>query len=210
MSKQTREEKEHTSKDKILNAAEKIFSEKGFDGARISKIGKAAGVNPSLLYYYYEDKEDILHALMGRAIKETENVLDRNFAKITEVNEKVIDNFIRDIMLFLENKKQILKIMLTELLKGDHQNYSLFELFEPLYQKINHKIKELGGQIRDESDFLSEIFFIFTVPITMHIVIGDKWSQYKQIGIEKTRTMIFRVFKEVIQTGILRSKTHNV
>jgi TetR/AcrR family transcriptional regulator len=44
---------------RILSAAEAIFAEKGLAGARTSAIGRAAGVNSALLYYYFRSKEDI-------------------------------------------------------------------------------------------------------------------------------------------------------
>src|SRR5438105_712572 len=40
----------------ILNAAEAVFAEHGFDGARIDAIAKASGYNPSLLFQYFDDK----------------------------------------------------------------------------------------------------------------------------------------------------------
>ena len=39
-----------SSKDNILNAALEVFIKKGFAGASMSQIAKAAGVNQSLIY----------------------------------------------------------------------------------------------------------------------------------------------------------------
>ena len=41
---------------RILGAALGVFGDKGFGGATIRDIGKEAGVNSALLYYYFEDK----------------------------------------------------------------------------------------------------------------------------------------------------------
>lgn len=43
----------------ILDAAKKVFAEKGLHDTRLEDIGKEAGFSKASLYNYYEDKEDI-------------------------------------------------------------------------------------------------------------------------------------------------------
>jgi AcrR family transcriptional regulator len=50
----------------ILDAAEDLFAEHGFDATTIKQIGAAAGVNPALIYYYFGSKEGLYHALLER------------------------------------------------------------------------------------------------------------------------------------------------
>lgn len=51
-------------KAQILEAALKIFARKGFFGARTDDIAKEAGVSKGLLYWYFESKDAIIHALL--------------------------------------------------------------------------------------------------------------------------------------------------
>ncbi|MCD4665881.1 MAG: TetR/AcrR family transcriptional regulator, partial [Bacteroidales bacterium] len=37
----------------ILEAAKQVFIQKGMDGARMQEIADKAGINKSLLHYYY-------------------------------------------------------------------------------------------------------------------------------------------------------------
>lgn len=48
---------------RILEAARKEFGLKGFDGARVESIARRAGVNKSLIFYYFESKEALFRAL---------------------------------------------------------------------------------------------------------------------------------------------------
>lgn len=48
----------------ILNAATKIFAEKGFDGARTSEIAKEANVAEGTIFRYYKTKKDLLMGLV--------------------------------------------------------------------------------------------------------------------------------------------------
>lgn len=47
------------SRDQILDAAEWLFAEQGYARTTIKQIGRAAGVNSALLYYYFTDKEEL-------------------------------------------------------------------------------------------------------------------------------------------------------
>ncbi|MCI6561113.1 MAG: TetR/AcrR family transcriptional regulator [Ruminococcus sp.] len=50
----------------ILDAAEKLFSEKGFDGTSTNDILDEVGIARGTLYYHFKAKEDILDAMIDR------------------------------------------------------------------------------------------------------------------------------------------------
>ena len=47
-------------KNTILNAATKIFAEKGYQYATIAEVAKEAGVSTGLVYSYFKNKLDLL------------------------------------------------------------------------------------------------------------------------------------------------------
>ncbi|MBS7565895.1 TetR/AcrR family transcriptional regulator [Mucilaginibacter sp. Bleaf8] len=60
-------EKEKTDKkDHILDVAERVFAEHGFDGASTRLISGEAGVNMAMLNYYFGSKEGLLLAIFER------------------------------------------------------------------------------------------------------------------------------------------------
>jgi AcrR family transcriptional regulator len=54
--------------DEILDAAEPLFSAKGYRKTTISDIAKKMGAAQGMLYYYFKSKEEILEALINRQI----------------------------------------------------------------------------------------------------------------------------------------------
>ncbi|MEO7985780.1 MAG: TetR/AcrR family transcriptional regulator [Gemmatimonadales bacterium] len=64
---------------RILDAAERLFAERGFARTTIKAIGTEAGVNSALLYYYFTDKErlyrNVLQRLMDTLIERTSSRL---------------------------------------------------------------------------------------------------------------------------------------
>lgn len=57
-----------TSVDAILNAAAVLFRERGFAATSVRDLAQTAGILPGSLHYRFRSKEDVLAALMERAI----------------------------------------------------------------------------------------------------------------------------------------------
>lgn len=65
-------------KGEILDAAERLFGAKGFDGTSTSDILNETGIARGTLYYHFKSKEDILDAMIermtGRLVKKAEGI----------------------------------------------------------------------------------------------------------------------------------------
>lgn len=55
-----------SARERILQAAEELFAEHGFDATPTSRIAERAGVPKGLVHYYFRRKPDILTALVER------------------------------------------------------------------------------------------------------------------------------------------------
>lgn len=53
----------------ILDAAERLFAERGFDATPTSEIAGSAGVPKGLLFYYFPSKTDLLRALVRERLE---------------------------------------------------------------------------------------------------------------------------------------------
>ena len=60
-----------TRKDRIMDAALRIFAEKGFQNSTITEISKAAGVSEATIYEYFGTKEDLLFAIPEKISNDT-------------------------------------------------------------------------------------------------------------------------------------------
>jgi len=58
------------SKERILTAALKEFSARGFAGARVDVMARRAAINKRMLYHYFGNKEGLFRAVLRRKIAE--------------------------------------------------------------------------------------------------------------------------------------------
>lgn len=75
----------------ILDAAEEIFAEHGFDGARIDAIAARAGYNKSLIFHYFGDKLGLYAEVLKRSDRESTELQGRVFATLLEDENTVLD-----------------------------------------------------------------------------------------------------------------------
>ena len=61
---------EHSTDQKILFTAEKLFAEKGFYATSTRDIAKSAGVNVSMISYYFGSKEKLFEEIFKVRMKE--------------------------------------------------------------------------------------------------------------------------------------------
>ena len=62
-----KKEKDISAETGILNAAKRIFQQKGMEGARMQEIADEAGINKALLHYYYRSKQLLFEAVFKNA-----------------------------------------------------------------------------------------------------------------------------------------------
>ena len=69
-------------KERIMTAAERLFSEKGYVQTTIDDISKASEYSRRTIYAYYESKEDILHHIIEKGLRslktDIENAVNDN------------------------------------------------------------------------------------------------------------------------------------
>jgi TetR/AcrR family transcriptional regulator, fatty acid metabolism regulator protein len=76
----------------ILDAALKIFAQKGFQDATISEISKAAGVADATVYEYFKSKEDLLFSIPEQITRDSTAVTAKvlSFVRTAEAKLRVI------------------------------------------------------------------------------------------------------------------------
>src|ERR671922_2170619 len=88
-------------KSQILNAAEDVFTQKGFDEARMDDIADKTGLSKGTLYLYFKSKDDLIIAILDHIFqyefKQLEN-LDLDNMPATEAVWKLTELITKDIL----------------------------------------------------------------------------------------------------------------
>ena len=150
----------------IMEAAEELFAEKGFDGTSVRDVAKEAGVNLAMISYYFGSKEKLMESLFkyrGEFIKmQLESMIENKELSSLEKVYALIDNYIERIM-----KQQCFhKIMAREQmfdLKG-----TTTQLIYELKRTNQELVKKLIQEGQKKGDFKKNI----DVPLMMATLVG--------------------------------------
>ncbi len=85
-------------KELILSAASDIIASEGFDNLSIRKIAKKIDYSPSIIYHYFQDKEEILNLIMKRGYKKIVSAVSSMEIEASSPEERLVkmtENYIR-------------------------------------------------------------------------------------------------------------------
>ena len=60
---------------KIVDAAYRLMSQKGYESTSISQIAKEAGISKGLIYNYFNSKEELLKELINNTMEEGDRLM---------------------------------------------------------------------------------------------------------------------------------------
>jgi AcrR family transcriptional regulator len=153
----------------ILNAAIKVFSEKGYGSSRTSEIAKEAEVAEGTIFRYYKTKKDLLMGLIiPFATKFIRPLVLESLVKITENRgDKSIDEVLREVMVDrIDLVRKNVPLIKTVLIEASYQP----ELLDILKKEVISKGLPVVGKLIGNYVEKDEIRDIDTVLILRSIV----------------------------------------
>ena len=101
-------------KQKIIDAAAHLIAQKGFAGVGVREIAKKAGVNISMISYYYGGKVGLLKAIISEHYGCLNNIFDELSKEILLPEDK-FRLYIRKLVKHFTEKEYISKVAIFEL-----------------------------------------------------------------------------------------------
>ena len=135
------------SADAILDAAELLFSDRGFDSVTIKEIAAKAGVNVALIYYYHDSKETLYRHIIERFVSQLVSSASARLDAAPSA-EEAIRAVTRAQFEMLSAKPHLPRLIIRELIdyQAAHAVRTLRELGRSLFQRLRTIIA--NGQTR--------------------------------------------------------------
>jgi len=105
--------KEVSSK-KIINAAAHLFSRKGYSAIGIREISKKAGVNISMISYYYGGKSGLIKAIINEYFSYVD-VIAMNVSSLNLPPRESLKKYISELVKFICEKKDLCRVAIIEM-----------------------------------------------------------------------------------------------
>lgn len=182
----------------IISAAERLFSDKGFDGTSVRDIAEAAGINVAMISYYFGSKEKLMQAIFEQRTEhvtaKVEGLLHDDTLTPFEKMEKVIDDYADRVV----EKHKFYRLMICEQLI--EKNSVISDLLTDLKKKNADLISKLitdGQQKKVFKENIDVVMLMNTLMgIIMHSFMGKEYykSYHNLQGLSDEE--FFELFKE--------------
>lgn len=196
------------SREAILAAAESVFAEHGFDGARVDVIAQASGYDKKLIFRYFGDKLGLYAAVLKRADQESNTLLARVFAPLLADEtlalqalqfRSFLESMLYTLFDYLLEHPRFVRIMTWEMAEGWQTYAQIASQFpnEDLdqFERLFHKARS-AGLLR--SDYLPAIqlstitqlclTYLASLPLYKTLLPGEDLSSRE--GLERAREYI--------------------
>lgn len=186
----------YLTREKILEVAEELFSELGYDATSVGSISKKAGINKATIYYHFEDKKSILHSLYENLVKEMRSRFSTEDKPDLDLKSKI-----KKEINYLRGKKDIISILLMEAMKTNTDDNSLFQI--ALSDMQNHRVRFKQNKEHEIYEmFVLHEFFTGFIPVLNFVVLEDKYCEFFKCS----KNEILDKFIDVIE--MTHFKTH--
>lgn len=138
----------------IFGAAAEVFTEKGFDGARMHEIASRAGINKALLHYYFRSKENLFDEVFRKLAS---NLLEK-FTPVFKPGmtlEEKIGFFLREHIEFLRQNPRLPSFILNEINRNPARISKLFPDID--FGKVYDTIASQHGKELEKYNITPEV-----------------------------------------------------
>ena len=106
--------RKNSKREAIIEAAVKIFAQKGFYNAKVNDVAKAAGVADGTIYLYFKNKDDLLINLFEDKM---EYILSRFNASLQDIKDPLekLQKFIQVYFSLIKEDQQLAEVFQVEL-----------------------------------------------------------------------------------------------
>jgi TetR/AcrR family transcriptional regulator len=194
-----------STEEKILEAAKTVFHRKGFDGARMQEIANEAGINKSLLHYYYRSKENLFDAVFKDAFNELFKKIFTVVGSTIPFEEK-IRFILSDYIGFMQKNPYIPSFILNEI---NHNPARITGLLKDLpippaeiFSRVKKSLEDEGITSIDHRQFVINLIALSVFPIIARPLIKtilnlteEEYSEFIETRKKELPDFIFKAIR---------------
>jgi TetR/AcrR family transcriptional regulator len=109
---------EHSSRDKILDAAEALFAKRGYAGVGLRELAEVVGLGKSSLFHHFKNKPELYAAVAARILRRIEERLIRTLAAGGSPAER-LERLLDELVDLLAANPNYARVLLRSLFEDD-------------------------------------------------------------------------------------------
>lgn len=180
---------EKKTSDRILDAADALFGEVGFDGVSVRDVAERADVNKASVFYYYNSKAELFRTVLERYYEHQREALREAFEQTSGSLRERFHRGMDAYFDFVAENHRYPRLVQRILTSDSQQVEFIQQSLSPLFDWIEEQLGELAP---DEGPLAARQFFVtisgavltyFTYEPAMH----EEWKMLSDEALEERR-----------------------
>lgn len=192
-------EKAPAKRDKILEAAVRVFAEKGYYNSRTLDISTEAGVAYGSLYHYFASKDEILLSIFRERWHVLLERMERINQTLNEPGEKILA-IIDFIFRSYQNNPDMMKVLIMDVPRHSQfyspENWKVYNAFLKNLADVFREGQQQGIYCRDISPMVASFIIYGAVDMTIRQYVYNPEFNHDEFPVEKAKEQIVMMLKQ--------------
>lgn len=185
-----------TTKEKIMDVALHMFSERGYEAVSIRDICGEVGIKESTLYYHFKNKMDILDSLIAKFKEHIEGLLIHIYEMPSGKTKKknagstdIIDSYMMDSYLFDPFCNLMIRLMMIEQFHNEEMRalYEKTMFTDPydIYLRVFRMLASQGAFSESQVDAIVRRYHAYMTMLTYRYLLNGELTEERKKAYKK-------------------------
>jgi len=187
-------------KERILEAAERVFSEKGYYSTKVYQIAELAGVSVGTIYRFYNSKEELYAEVIRTKLKKLERKV--NSAIKGKDPQEALREYVKTVIDFFEEERPFFELFMREtgsLVIPNEERLNLSDWYDRYMARLSKIIED--GIEKSIFKPLHPRATILAISGALKNLLYASVKEFVDLGPEEIKKTIL----EIVEKGILVS-----
>ena len=162
----TKERKAARTRRMVLDAAERLFAERGFAGTSMRDVARASGVSQALIHHHFGRKRDLYNAVKERVVQRFLRMSSRPSGEpAPDVGTSECWRWVISLFEFFRRNPRLVRLLSWERLEGSARLW-------PAEQKLLDAFRSLGAELQRRGALRSDMNPLMLVAILQSLVVS--------------------------------------
>ena len=187
------------TKSMILDAAQAVFKDAGFEDSKVEDIAARAGVTKTMIYYHFDSKEALMVSLIERLLSGIQQMLPLPEDGQSAINPAHLRSHLEKMLTLWEGHQEIAAFMLSRGFKDPQLFRKLQEIGTPFFNRVI-RMNSHSSTINQKQIF--DLFFFNALPMMSYPLMKEQFAAAYGMSTDQMDEQFINKFMQILNQSI--------
>jgi AcrR family transcriptional regulator len=196
--------KGEVSRERILDSAMQLFSERGYAGTGVHEIARGAGIEKAALYWHFGSKEKLLAAVLDRMDAEfVERIAKR--VSLSSSPDQRLDLFVNGLKRLAAERGHLVRLTLSVAIERAHvspvSRAAMQRIFDRTRAAVVQGFEQALGTTLPDLDLIARLALAYLDEAAVRDAVDPENAEHERFFAHLRRLIVLDVRHQLRQTG---------